>query len=87
MLVMKMLNLIKLALQHVNVIIRYHDQTRIRAVTLTSLQKSVPLPKHIILKHDIDEKVQQLKEVALKSGKHRDLVCGCELCLKLRENS
>ena len=33
-------NLIKLGLQHVNVIIRYYDQTRIMAMTLTSLQKS-----------------------------------------------
>ena len=48
--------LIKLGLQHVNVIIRYHDQTGIRAMTLTSLEKKIPSPENIKPKHDIDEK-------------------------------
>ena len=78
-----MQKLFQLGLQHVNVGIQYHDETRIRAMTLTALEKKMSFPQHIKLKHDVDQKVQQLKELALKSGRYGDLVCDCEVCLKL----
>ena len=74
--------LINLSLQHVNVVIRYHNGNWTKAMTLTSLQGKVILPPQF--KHDADKKIKQLKEFVLKSEKYKDLSCDCHLCETLK---
>ena len=80
-------SLIKLGLQHVTVGLMYHNETRFRALTLTALERNISLPPHIKPSHDMDEKVQQLKELASKSGRYRDIFCDCGVCVKLAEKT
>ena len=59
------------------------NKTKFKALTLTSLEKKISLPPDYILSHDVDKKVQQYKDLALKSVRYRDISCDCDVCVKL----